>query len=169
MLSVTAVDCCRCVGVWPWPCPRTPFPALPCWLWRRSRCLGPCLPHTKHSLWYRRFRSAFTPAALAFSRGSCPSAELPYGLVPAAATDLGSRRFDVCRRTASLASTTAYSRSCLAIMLNNASGSCVTISKRIFFSTLRRTRVARFPPLLPQPATCHTEACTADRRASPPP
>ena len=109
------------------------FPRLTCWFWGQSHCLCPCLPHTKHSLLsYRRFRPAFTPAALVFSRESCSSAALPYGLVPAAAIDLASRRFAVCRRSAPLASITAWSRCCLAIMLNNASGSCVTRSKRIY-------------------------------------
>ena len=121
------MDCCCCVGVWPWLWLWTPFPALPCRLWGQSHSLCPSLPHAKHSLLsYRRFRSAFTPAALAFSRESFSSAALPCGLVPAAAIDLASRRCVVCRRSASLASITAWSRSCLEIMLNNASGSCDT-------------------------------------------
>ena len=129
------MDCCCCIGLRPWLCSwTTPFPALPCWLWGQSHCLCPCLPHTKHSmLSYRRFRSAFTSAALAFSRESCSSEALPRGLVPAAAIDLESRRIAVYRRSASLASITAWFRCCLAIMLENASGSCVTRSKRIFF------------------------------------
>ena len=90
--------------------------------------------HTQNHSWlaYRRFLSAFTPAPLALSRESCSSAPLPCGLVPAAATDLGSRHFAVCRRAASLTSTTAWSGYCLAIMLNGASGSCVTRLNRIY-------------------------------------
>ena len=57
----------------------------------------------KHSLFsYPRFRSAFTPAVLAFGLPSGLSATLPCRLVPAAATDLPSRRVAVCRRAASL-------------------------------------------------------------------
>ena len=154
------------MGVWPWPWPWTPFSALPCWLWGQSHCLCPCLPHTKHLLLsYRRFRSAFTPAALAFSRESCSSAALPCGLVPAAAIDLASRRFAVCRRSASLASIAAWSRCCLTIMLNNASA----FRNASSFPRSGETRVVRFPSLSPQPAPCHALGCTADRRASPPP
>ena len=47
------------------------------------------------------FRSAFTPAALVFSRESCSSAALSCGLVPVAAIDLAPRRFAICRRLAS--------------------------------------------------------------------
>ena len=80
---------------------------------------------TKHSLFsYRRFRSDFTPAVLALWLLSGLSAPLPCSLVPAAATDLASRRVAVCRRAASLASVTAWSRRCWSMMLNSASGSC---------------------------------------------
>ena len=49
-----------------------------------------------HSLLpYGMFRSAFTPAVLALWVASCSSAALPCSLVPAAATDLESRRFAV--------------------------------------------------------------------------
>ena len=78
-----------------------------------------CLPQTKHSLFsYRRFRSAFNRAVLALWLPSCLSAALPCSLVPAAATDLASRRVAVCRRAASLASITAWSRRCWSMMLN---------------------------------------------------
>ena len=43
---------------------------------------------------------------------SCLSAALPCGLIPAAASDVASRRVAICRRAASLASVTAWSRSC---------------------------------------------------------
>ena len=52
-------------------------------------------------------RSAFTPSVLALWLPSDLSAALPRRLVPAAATDLASRRVAVCRRAASLASITA--------------------------------------------------------------
>ena len=101
--------------------------------------LTACVPacHIRNTRSCRTDCSAFTPAALALSRKSCSSGALSCGLVPAAATDLASRRFAVYRRSASLASITAWFRCCSAIILNSsASGSCVTRSKRIFLSTL---------------------------------
>ena len=146
------------------------FPRLTLLAWRQSHCLCPCLPHTKHSLLsYQRFRSAFTPATLALSRESCSSAALPCGLVPATATNLAPRHFAVCRRPASLASITAWFHCCLALMLNNVSGSALRNRIPYYFLLCGGTRVAPFPPLLPQPAPCHALACTAVRRASPPP
>ena len=72
------------------------FPFLTLLVWGQSYCLCPCFPQTKHSLLsYRRLRSAFTLAAVAFSRESCSSAARPCGLVPAAAIDLESLRFAV--------------------------------------------------------------------------
>ena len=66
------------------------------------------LATNKASYW--RFRSTFTPAVLGLWFASWLSAALPCSLVSAAATDLASRRFAVCRRAASLASITGWSR-----------------------------------------------------------
>ena len=162
MLTGTVCGLLLLRGVWPWLWSWTPFPALPCWLWGQSHCLCPCLPHTEHSLVsYRRLRSGFTPAALAFSHVSCSPAARPCGLVPAAAIDLESRGFAVCRHSASLASITAWSRCCLAIMLNNASGSCVTRSKRLFLSTLRRNSSGSIPAAIASTSTlpCFSVYC----------
>ena len=98
-------------------------------------------------------RSAFTPETLTSSRETLSSAALLWGLVCAAAIDVASLRFDVCRRSASLVSITAWSRCCLAIMLNNASGSLVSRSKRICFSTLRRNSSGSIPAAIASTST----------------
>ena len=112
------------------------FPRLALLVWGQSNCLCLCLAHTKHSLLsYRGLRPAFTPVALSFSRESYSSTARVFGLVLGAAIDLESRRLSVCRRSASMASITAWSRCCLPLTLNRPSGSCVARSKRIPLST----------------------------------
>ena len=67
-----------------------------------------------------------TPTVLVLWLATYLAAGLPCSLVPAAATDLVSRRVAVCRRAASLASITTWSSRCWSMMLNSASGSCTT-------------------------------------------
>ena len=106
------------------------------------------LATAKHSSFsYRRFRSAFTTAVLALWLESCLSAALPCSLVPASATDLASRRVAVCRRAASLASITAWSRRCWSIMLNRCARVMQYEMEPSSFPPYGETRVALFPLL----------------------
>ena len=73
------------------------------------------------------------------------SVALPCSLVSAAATDLASCPFAVCRRAASLASITAWSRRCWSMMLNSASWSCIKRLNLISFPFSLRNSSASIP------------------------
>ena len=77
------------------------------------------------------------------------------------ASDLVSRRVAVCRRAASLASITAWSRRCWSMMLNSASGSCTTRLNFIFLSTLRRNSSGSIPAVITSTSTlpCFSVCC----------
>ena len=100
---------------------------------------------------------------------SCLSAALPWNLVPAVATDLASSRVAICRRAASLAPVTAWSRRCWSMMLNSASGSCTTRLNLVSLSTLRRTSSGSIPAGIPPTSTLPSSPCTTDHRVSPRP
>ena len=117
------------MGVWPWLWPWTPLPRptlpalgavpLPASLLAAYEALVVVVPLLSHQQpWYSRVsRSRQRHFLASWSRSSHRPSVKPF----------------CC-----LVSITAWSSRCLAIMLNNASGSCVTISKRIIFSTLRQ-------------------------------
>ena len=100
---------------------------------------------------------------------SCLSAALPCSLVPAAATDLASRRVAICRSAASSASVTAWSHRCWSMPLNSASGSCTTRLNLISLPTLRRTLSGSISADIAPTSTLPSSSCTTDHRVSPRP
>ena len=118
------------MGVWPWPTQWTPFSASPALPSGQSYCLCPCLPF--------EIVDVVVPFCFHTSRIGIPAR---VGRVignferlhPRGIIDPAPRNFAVSRCLASVASITAWSRFPFAVMLKNASRSCVTRSKRILF------------------------------------